>query len=499
MLRIHRYAQPALRVAACAVSFGMRLGWCVVLALASAVATSRADSATPQLSLHVLQEPNLPARNWGAPVKRIMDVHLMSSVDRAKWPPRLRTTAPPAKVLKMGAASFERDFERALLQPNSATRLTALQGLLGHVTKEQAHYVWWQIATLHDRPRPRAQALRQALAVVAKQGSLTNATHRSLVAARLALLDTLAWHGDQEGRLKLAAEILARGPDSATKRAALEHARDALLEGARSPTVAVPIPVVLELAGDMADLTRYGAHGPPRRALDLMVQHGDEATKQLALKGITEHDERLLRQPWVHGGEDPKLNVGPLYTLLRDCLALHAAPKRPVALNWGPGGSQGAVHVAPLDSPLAHCLQDRGPEYLEFVRVRVQAELPFGQPPSQGQFSYDSFVIVGTHRTLEQARRRTKALKARLGIPTTRDDIDPKTDEWFFRGRWDDGVYLSIENSDAYDELQDGYYVVVAASGTPRSPAVTRTLNRARRAGVNAYVRDLKVYMGCMH
>ena len=35
------------------------------------------------------------------------------------------------------------------------------------------------------------------------------------------------------------------------------------------------------------------------------------------------------------------------------------------------------------------------------------------------------------------------------------------------RGRYDDGAYLSVEPSAAYDGLKAGYFVVIAASGYP--------------------------------
>ncbi|AKF25370.1 hypothetical protein YH65_08200 [Sulfurovum lithotrophicum] len=64
------------------------------------------------------------------------------------------------------------------------------------------------------------------------------------------------------------------------------------------------------------------------------------------------------------------------------------------------------------------------------------------------------------------------------------------------RGRYDDGVYLSVEPSDAYEEFTKGYYIVVAASGEKVDKSL---LNRIRHYVPDAYVKRTTVYMGCIH
>jgi hypothetical protein len=67
------------------------------------------------------------------------------------------------------------------------------------------------------------------------------------------------------------------------------------------------------------------------------------------------------------------------------------------------------------------------------------------------------------------------------------------------RGRWDDGVYLSVEHSSAYEGFEEGLYVVVLASGSPRD----RTIGAARapREGSvpGRVVKTAPVYLGCIH
>ena len=63
------------------------------------------------------------------------------------------------------------------------------------------------------------------------------------------------------------------------------------------------------------------------------------------------------------------------------------------------------------------------------------------------------------------------------------------------RGRYDNGVYISVEYSDAYKGFAKGYYIVMVASGE-----VDKSLLKQIRTIVpDAYIKKSAVYMGCMH
>jgi len=66
---------------------------------------------------------------------------------------------------------------------------------------------------------------------------------------------------------------------------------------------------------------------------------------------------------------------------------------------------------------------------------------------------------------------------------------------YWSRGRYDDGVYISIEYSDAYLGFSKGYYIVVVASGM----YVKSTLKKIKPLVKDAYIKSTKIYMGCMH
>ncbi len=63
------------------------------------------------------------------------------------------------------------------------------------------------------------------------------------------------------------------------------------------------------------------------------------------------------------------------------------------------------------------------------------------------------------------------------------------------RGRYDNGVYVSIEYSTPYQGFSKGYYIVIAASGNKE---VKKTIKRAKANYPDAYSKSTKVYIGCM-
>jgi len=65
------------------------------------------------------------------------------------------------------------------------------------------------------------------------------------------------------------------------------------------------------------------------------------------------------------------------------------------------------------------------------------------------------------------------------------------------RGRYDDGDYVSIEHSDAFQGFSKGYYIVVTASGNEKDIAVS--LANAKKHYKDAYAKLTKIYIGCIH
>lgn len=88
------------------------------------------------------------------------------------------------------------------------------------------------------------------------------------------------------------------------------------------------------------------------------------------------------------------------------------------------------------------------------------------------------------------------------GLSFSKEDCEKEAMEfpaYVARGRWDDGVYISIEYSDAYSGFREGYYIVIAASGFKDDKEIKAAYNKLKLKYRDAYFKSSKVYIGCMH
>jgi hypothetical protein len=68
------------------------------------------------------------------------------------------------------------------------------------------------------------------------------------------------------------------------------------------------------------------------------------------------------------------------------------------------------------------------------------------------------------------------------------------------RGRWDDGVYISVEHSSSYQGLEEDRYIVVLASGAPHDPLHRGSAAAGtRRLSPTSPSKTAPVYLGCIH
>jgi hypothetical protein len=89
-----------------------------------------------------------------------------------------------------------------------------------------------------------------------------------------------------------------------------------------------------------------------------------------------------------------------------------------------------------------------------------------------------------------------------LGLTFSEEDCDSEFGEYpcyVPRGRFDDGVYLSIEHSSSYQGFDEGLYMVVLASGSPHDRGVRAALRRAKGTYPDAVIKTTNVYLGCIH
>ncbi len=123
------------------------------------------------------------------------------------------------------------------------------------------------------------------------------------------------------------------------------------------------------------------------------------------------------------------------------------------------------------------------------------------------------FLIAKSTKSYKEAKRFARKLSIKTGIKIDyrglnynkklmlSESYNQCLDDGFeypcyvARGRYDDGVYISIEYSGAYQNFRDGYYIVMVASGE----SANTILKQIRQTVKDAYVKRSKVYMGCIH
>ena len=128
-----------------------------------------------------------------------------------------------------------------------------------------------------------------------------------------------------------------------------------------------------------------------------------------------------------------------------------------------------------------------------------------------------SFVILKATPSYAEARTVAAAAAERLAIRLDLRDLEPNADAgltfskescdnefgeypcYVARGRFDDGVYISIEHSSSYEGFEEGLYVVMLASGSPRNRTIDAAARRAKGQFPEVVVKTAPVYLGCIH
>jgi hypothetical protein len=135
----------------------------------------------------------------------------------------------------------------------------------------------------------------------------------------------------------------------------------------------------------------------------------------------------------------------------------------------------------------------------------------------EDMFVEKEFVIIRSTTDYEAALQTARSAASRLQLKLDLRDLKKNKEsglsfskkvceeEWeeypcyVARGRWDDGNYISIEYSDAYNGFRKGYYIVIIAGGEKGDALVKTILTKAKKYYKDAYSKTTKVYIGCMH
>ena len=128
------------------------------------------------------------------------------------------------------------------------------------------------------------------------------------------------------------------------------------------------------------------------------------------------------------------------------------------------------------------------------------------------QYVEKGFLIILSTKDYDSALKRAEDASEQLGLDFKTRGYYPdeesglKSDEvcgcgeshgYIARGRYDDGEYVSIEYSSSFKSFADGYYIVILASG--RRKDLKPFLTKVKAFYNDAYIKNSKVYIGCMH
>lgn len=143
----------------------------------------------------------------------------------------------------------------------------------------------------------------------------------------------------------------------------------------------------------------------------------------------------------------------------------------------------------------------------------------FGYSYSQEGDAYvkKDFLILMSTKYLDEAYKFARSVAAKTGfmfrdMKLTMDSLNGVTFPrdsctafgfefpcYLARGRWDDGGYISIEYSDAYQGFTKGYFIVMAASGYKDQEEYSNAYKHVKKLYPKSYAKRTSVYMGCMH
>ncbi len=161
--------------------------------------------------------------------------------------------------------------------------------------------------------------------------------------------------------------------------------------------------------------------------------------------------------------------------------------------------------------------------HLFYFLILTLPILSIGQNSTDCYMEKDFLIIKSTKdykAALETVKQATKTLDIKIDLRELIPDIDTRigltlpTDTclkysrgygehdstcYIARGRWDDGIYISIEYTNAYDSFTKGYYIVMVGSGLKKDQSLTEILKKVKTKYSDAYIKTSKVYMCCMY
>ena len=150
------------------------------------------------------------------------------------------------------------------------------------------------------------------------------------------------------------------------------------------------------------------------------------------------------------------------------------------------------------------------PNIVLFLLLFLTSTAAFSQ--ENDAYAKKSFTIVISTKNYQSALKKAQKAANKLQIPMnlrncTFDKENGLTNNetcgcgekhgYLPRGRFDDGQYISIEYSSAFEGFTPDYYIVVVESGSRKE--LEKSFSTIQKEYSDAYIKDSPVYLGCMH
>ncbi len=145
-----------------------------------------------------------------------------------------------------------------------------------------------------------------------------------------------------------------------------------------------------------------------------------------------------------------------------------------------------------------------------FITSNAQTEISDNRP-----YVKKSFLIILSSKNYTEAKKIAAEAASKLNVKLDLKGLKPNKESgltfstkecegngWDYpcyvsRGRYDDGEFVTIDYSDAFDGFAKGYYIVTTASGD--AALVKKALVKVKKKYNTAYVKQTEIYIGCMH
>ena len=126
-------------------------------------------------------------------------------------------------------------------------------------------------------------------------------------------------------------------------------------------------------------------------------------------------------------------------------------------------------------------------------------------------------LIVAAGKNYEAIKKMAKEVAEKTGYKLDLRDLEYHPNEglsfkkeiceeegieypfYIARGRWDDGEFISVEYTNAYEGFTPGYYIIVASTHDKGSPELQTALQHVKKFYKSAYIKYADVYMGDIH